>query len=259
MEINGYITDAVGHRLKGTAGIVSADGKAVLAFDDTGEDGSYLLNPQAGEYIYVAAPGFITKILPAQSAGGRIVLNRPVNLTAVALVASIAYPLLFAKKARGVGKLNFDFNDVKTVAWIVGGVLAFDIVAKILKGLGLWKDENERVLDTAASDPNSFWNPNFWKKSQSYSYAIDTPTAERYVETIHDAFGLWNDDEAAIINVIHQMRTKANISFLSYIYSTKYGKDLFEALRSGDGFSAEGLSDAELASLNNYGNSLPNF
>lgn len=259
MEVQGYITDSAMRRIRGTVGILAADGKTVLAYDDTADDGSFLFYPQPGNYMYFAAPGYVTKIMRAEDIGGGIVLNKPVNIGVYAIVIPIAYALFFEKRKKGIGKLNFDAGDVKTIMLIVGGVVGFDLIVKILQGLGFWKDANERALDQAGSNPDSFWNPNYWKKSQNYSYAIDTATAKNFAKQIHDAFGLWNDDEAAIINVFHQLRTKANISFLAYVYAQEYGTDLFEALRSGGGLSMEGLSDAELSALNNFGNSLPAF
>jgi hypothetical protein len=260
MEVKGYITDAAGRRLQGTAGIISADGKTVLAYDETASDGSFTLYPQPGEYVYVGAPGYVTKMIEANIAGGAIVLNKPVNLAALFIVAPVAYSLFVRKKKKRkkVGGLSFSEGDVKTIFWIVGGVLAFDTIKKILEALGFWKDQDARQLDAASSDPDSFWNPNYWKKSQNYSYAIDTPTAERYARAINDALGWFNDDEAAIIGIFKQLRTKANVSYLAYVYQQIFGKDLFTALRGGY-WPIDGLSDAELNSINNYANSLTPF
>jgi hypothetical protein len=109
-----------------------------------------------------------------------------------------------------------------------------------------------------SADPNSFWNPNYWKQTQQYTYAIDTPTAERYADQINDALGYFNDDESAIISVFHQLRTKANFSYLAYVFNNKYGKDLFATLRGGN-WPQDGISDADLLAINNYGDTLPNF
>jgi hypothetical protein len=261
MEVSGYITDSTGRRLQGTAGIMSGDGKEVLAYDATAPDGSFTLYPQAGELLYFAAPGFVTKLVPAELASGAIVLNKPVHLAAFLMVAPVAYALFNQKrkkKKNKVGALDFSRDDVKTIFWIVGGVLAFDTIKKILQAIGFWKDEDERSLDMESSNVDSFWNPLYWRRSQNYSYTIDTPTAETFARRINSALGWFNDDEAAVKSVFYQLRTKANFSYLSYVYQNLFGQDLFTVLRGGL-WPYDGISDAELNSINNYGKSLPNF
>jgi hypothetical protein len=239
---------------------MSADGKTVLAYDETAADGSFTIYPGDNELVYFGSPGYVTKVMEARLAGGAIVLNKPVNIAGLLLVAPIAYSIFFAKAKRKkrVGGLAFDEKDVKTIFWIVGGFLALDTIKKILQALGFWKDADARALDNISSDPSSFWNPNYWKQTQNYSYAIDTATAERYAREIDNALGWFNDDEAAIIGVFKQLRTKANVSYLAYVYQQIFGRDLFTTLRGGY-YPYDGLSDAELNSINNYLNSLTPF
>lgn len=260
MEYSGYITDGAGRRIKGSFGILSAKNE-LLATDDTDLDGNYSVNanPDRGEQLFFAAPGYVTKVFPLPLREIIIVLNKPVPYAAIAAVVTIGYLLLDGKKNK-VGALpgGLTNDDVKTIFLIIGGILSLDIITRILRALGIFKDPKSSKLDQIGADPASFWNPNYWKQSQNYSYTIDEKTAEAYADKINDALGYFNDDESAIISVFHQLRTKANISFLAWVYNKKFSKDLFTTLRGG-AWPYDGISDADLSAINAYGETLTAF
>jgi len=259
MEFSGVISDAAGRPIPGAVfGAMTASGELLFGGTDADADGSFVLSAQPGELVFFGAPGYVTKTFTVPFDVSRVVLNKPFNFAAIGLVAGAAYLVLNEKKRKGVGALGFSNEDVKTVFLIVGGVLALDTITKILRALGFWNDPKSTKLDNVSTDPNSFWNPNYWKQTQNYSYIIDTPTAERFAKQINDALGYFNDDESAIDAVFHQLRTKANVSYLAHVYAQKYGSDLFSALRGGV-WPQDGISDEQLHALNAYCETLTPF
>lgn len=259
MQLTGYIIDGKGSHLQGAFSIFSASGELLAGPTLAGDNGYFELSANPGEKVSFAAQGYIAKVLTVPFSGN-VQLQKPISVFAYAAVAAGAYIVFFSKGKRKKvsGAIKLQPDDLKTLFWLVGGILAFDTIKKILEALGFWKDADARALDAEASSPTSFWNPSYWQQSQQYSYAIDTATAEHYAQLIDESLGWFNDDESAIISVFHQLHTKANISFLAYVYANKYGRDLFTTLRGGI-WPYDGLSDSDLAALNAYGKSLPDF
>lgn len=166
----------------------------------------------------------------------------------------IAAVVMHRKKSKKVGAMST--SDILPIFLLVGGVIAFDLIRKILEGLGIWDDKDEKDLDHAATDPNSFWNPNYYKRFTSYTYALSLQTAEQMAAAIYDSFGFWNDSENTIKATFRMCRTKSNVSYLCAVFQSKYGEDLFNYMRGGwvPGFR---LSDADLNEINSYCSKLP--
>jgi hypothetical protein len=112
-------------------------------------------------------------------------------------------------------------------------------------------------LNNQSTNPQSFWNPTYYKNFSSYSYAIDTTTAQQYVQQILDSFGAFNDNEEQAIAVFHQLKTKANVSFLAEIFYRMTGQDLLTYLRGGI-WPQDRLSDSDVNAINQFLSKLPN-
>lgn len=176
----------------------------------------------------------------------------------MAILAAGIY-FIAKKKNKKVGELKT--GDILPWLLIAVGVFGFSLIKKFLETIGIWDSKETKDLDSAATNPNSFWSPNFWRSKPSnipWSYAISQPTAEAWANDIDEAFGPFNDDEEAAIAVFKRARTKANISFLSEVFSERYGQDLLTYLRGG-WWPQDRLSDSDVAIINNYVSRLPNY
>ncbi len=210
--------------------------------------------------LSIAAPGYQTQSLQAAQMKFQndVVLHKPIN-SALILAALIAFIAFAKKRKKEVGKVTT--ADVFPFMLIGGGVLAFVLIKQVLETLGIWKDADEKELDQTATDPGSWWSPNFWKSKPanvSWSYVIDTATAIEWSKQIYDSFGAFNDCEECAIAVFKRCRTKANASFLADIFSQRYSEDLLTFLRGG-WWPQDRLSDSDVNTINNYVNQLPNF
>lgn len=182
-----------------------------------------------------------------------------IPLAAVALVGGA---LLLSKKKsslRGVGKI--DSGTVKTGALIIGGVIAFSVIKKLLEKLGVWDSADSKALDAASEDPNSWWSPGYWKTKPSYvSYTnrITSTTASQYAKRIYDATGAFNDDEDAIKSVFTSLPSRAAGSFVADQFQQLYGQDLLKFLRGGS-WPQDRLSDSDVNEINRYVFNLPKY
>jgi hypothetical protein len=169
---------------------------------------------------------------------------------------------ILKKKKKADKKVGFlDMSDIMPIFFIVGGIIAFDLIKKVLEKLGLWKSPDTKELDDMASDPNSAWSPNFYKTkpaNASWTYPITTSTADQYAKDIYNSFGGFNDCEECVKAVFKKLRTKSNLSFLAEIFEQKYDSDLLDFVRGG-WWPQDRLSDADVAEINRYIKQLPNW
>jgi hypothetical protein len=77
------------------------------------------------------------------------------------------------------------------------------------------------------------------------------------VQQILDSFGAFNDNEEQAIAVFHQLKTKANVSFLAEIFYRMTGQDLLTYLRGGI-WPQDRLSDSDVNAINQFLSKLPN-
>jgi len=179
-------------------------------------------------------------------------------MIAAVMLAVIVYREKNRKKR--VGKL--ETKDVFPILMLVGGYLGFLVVKKILEHLGVLDDKDERALDEIAGDPNSFWNPNYWQTikpaDKNWTYAITTTTAKQWIKEIVDSFGAFNDNEEKAIGIMKRCRTKANCSFLAWVFNEMYGEDLLEYLRGGH-WPQDRLSNEHVKQIHDYIAKLPNY
>lgn len=164
------------------------------------------------------------------------------------------------KKGRKVGFLST--GDIMPIFLLVGGVIGFSLIKAILEKLGLWDSKDTKDLDEAASDPNSFWNPNYWQTikpaNAGWTYAITQAQANQWAGEIYNSFGAWNDCEECVKAVFRRCRTKANVSFLCWEFNNRYGFDLLDFLRGGN-WPQDRLSDSDVNEINQFVSSLPKY
>lgn len=170
-------------------------------------------------------------------------------------VALVALPLLMKKKKQ-VGVLSNEH--IKWVLYGVGGLFAYKFLRDLLARLGLVEGAGGAATDQQQADPNSPFKPTYWKQFSSFTYALTAQQATDYSETIHGAFGVFQDDFNSVFGVFSNMRTKANVSFLADTFQQKYGEDLLSFLKDGGGLMPwDGLSDAHLKQIVDLVNNLP--
>lgn len=172
----------------------------------------------------------------------------------ILLLAFLAF-LIFvsSKKEKKMGKITT--SDVVPYLLIGGGLLTFDIVRRTLEGFGIWTSKETKQLNVEATNPNSAWNPNFYKNYSYYSYAITRQQAEQMAKQIYDAFGMFNDCEECVKSVFYSLKTKSNVSYLSDVFQQVYGQALLPFLRGGL-WPQDRLSDSDVSEINNYINNL---
>lgn len=109
---------------------------------------------------------------------------------------------------------------------IIGGVY-FLIVMPILKRLGIVKAKELAPVN------DSFSGAAFLAKVPVGTLLLTSANAARYAKIIYDAFGLFGDDEAAVIGVFRQLKTQSQVASLAKKFNEIYKTDLLEYMRNG--------------------------
>lgn len=163
--------------------------------------------------------------------------------------------LLNERKKKSVGKI--DKENIIPILLIGGAIISFDLLKKLFESIGIWNSAETKQLDNQASNPGSYWNPNYYTQFSSYSYALDTTQAAALAKQIYDSFGVFNDCEECVKSVFKSLRTKSNVSFLAKVFAANYGQDLLSFLRGGI-WPQDRLSDSDVAEIDSYISKLPN-
>lgn len=261
--VNGYVVDAkTGAALQGkTEFYFSDDPSRTVSSSPFGAGGHYDAwtdSPQVAHLRFIV-PGYKTLdvVFYDLMQDSTVHMTKAFPWWALALVAAAAATVMNKK---GVGAI--EKKDVTIIYMIVGGVVGFSIIKSILEYLGLWKDKDTGDLDNASTNPNSFWNPNYWQTikpaNASYTYAFTESQAYAMCQVIVNAFGIFNDDEEAVIGVFKQCRTQANASFICWVFNKYWHDDMLTYLR-GNWWPQDRLSDAELNIINQYVSRLPKY
>ena len=145
-------------------------------------------------------------------------------------------------------------------------VLYFGILRPILTKLGIQQTAAEQAeqqqvtaTDVATNAANPF-SPLFWKASPSGTYLLTVAVATDLADRIYNAMGYFYDDEAAVVSVFRQLKTKSQVSWLADIFQKKYKTDLFDFLKKGKGVMYQsGLNNAELNQIITIVNKLPKY
>jgi hypothetical protein len=267
MKIDGYIFDAVDNAPINNASIqlvsISTGKRQGDPFKlDTN---SYEAWADLPDMVAVAfnAPGHVERIIPfnALEVAPDIYMERGGSIPITAVVAITATALLLSNNKRskrlgatgGNGKLTT--QDVMPFVYIGGFIFGITIVNKILDKLGL---TGSKKRQNEIENPNSAFKPTFYKRYTVYTYAITTSQAKAFAYTIHNAFGVFQDDYNAVLSVFNQMRTKCNVSYLAEIFTQEYGEDLLNFLTDGGGILPwDGLSRQHLDEIIDMVNNLP--
>ncbi len=203
-------------------------------------------------YVIFSKSGFQEQKLPISALQGysEIIMTKGSgSLWILAAGVGIAYVMSDSKKVGAVSS-----EQVKAGLYITGGLIGLVLVGKLFTKLGLGADP----AAGDATDPGSPWKPNYWQQFSSYSYAITQQQAEQYSKSIHDSFTITQDDFNRIKSVFFALRTKANVSYLSYIFTAMYNEDLLSFLGNGGGILPwDGLGTSQMQILIDYVNKLP--
>ncbi len=137
-------------------------------------------------------------------------------------------------------------SNLKTEGWIVLGIIAIvllfvikgtlkriipDIGGAFDTGIGSITETNKE-FEQAITSMTELFSPNFYKNFPSVEL-MPRSTAERLAKQIRDAWGIFNDDEAAISNALNQAQSQAQISQIADAYSRLYNQDLLTVLENG--------------------------
>lgn len=230
---------------------------------DTGKRSNALLLPSStwnawndnDVYVVFSKSGYKEQKIPISSLQGysEIVMSKGVGSYLLPLVAGIGFAYVLSDNKK-VGALSSE--QVKTGLYITGGIIGLSLVKQLFDKLGLGADP----AAGDATDPGSPWKPTYWQQFSSYSYAINQQQAEQFAKTIHDSFTVMQDDFNRIKSVFFALRTKANVSYLSYIFTAVYNEDLLSFLGNGGGILPwDGLSQTQMQTLIDYVNNLPKY
>ena len=261
MEITGYILNEKNQPLNGALlSWIDNRSKSVLFGPVTLNNAYYSIEidlPQVtdDDYLKVSYPGYPDtsfRVLSFLASPASLIMQKQNNLSLLLLAgAGVAWALSDNKKKK-VGAM--DNEKVKTALLITGGVIGLGLVSKLFGILGLGVDPSAQDQ----TDPGSPWKPSYWQQFNSHTYAINQAQAQQYSKTIHDSFTVFQDDFNAIKSVFFALRTKANVSYLSYIFTAVYNEDLLTFLTNGGGILPwDGLSQSQMQILIDYVNNLP--
>lgn len=217
---------------------------------------------QPGITIRFEAPGYGYYGVDAYSLpeSFTVTLEKTKNTVAPWMIAAVlAAVLVYQRSRKKVGKFGPD--DLRMIFMIVGGLIGWVILKQILEMLGFWDSEKEKKLELEASDPKSPWNPNFWSGGNPYAAAPMSETAALAVaKIVYKELGVFWDNEDKVISAIHSLQTKAEVSFVAFMFKKEYDRDLFTYLRNGPGSMPwHGLSETDVTSLNLFVQKLPNY
>ncbi len=129
------------------------------------------------------------------------------------------------------------------------GILAgsyFLVIKPILQKFGVVNtaadDANDKLSDQYATGKGSPFDPNYFK-TVSKAIILTSASADALAETIYNAFSVWGDSEDTVYGVFRQLKTKTQVSYLSYVFFQKYKYDLYQYLTGR-------MSDSELKVVN---------
>jgi hypothetical protein len=133
---------------------------------------------------------------------------------------------------------------------LIGGAillasLYFFVVRPLSKAFG--KSNTELQNEQTLLKIESYFNPNFWRTggqilTDSASFAL--------TGKIENAIGILYDDEAEIVSAFRVLKYKNQVSYLSFKYAQRFGRDLLTDLQKN-------LDAEELKPIYDHINKLP--
>lgn len=187
---------------------------------------------------------------------GVIVTNKPKNNDWAWLLLLI--PLLNEKK-KAVGKVEFNTGTVIAVGAGFLLLKGFSWINDLLSGLGLHETSGATEQE---SDPNSAWQPDYWKKHADDATIGKLAGKNAWMEgataTIYQSLTWYYDYWNYVKGVFDQIKTKCEISYFANVFYNNYSISLLTYLKNGDGITpADGLSDSHMKILIDYVKALP--
>lgn len=215
-------------------------------------------------YLKITASGYKTfdSVVTALTEPSDDIYLQKKSLPYIEIIAAIALFTYAAKHKKKVGELTP--NDLKMVALGLGGIIAFEALQKILEGLGLWRSIDTKAIDNYASNPNSFWSPNYYltllSQGVTWSTGITRTTADIWLKDLDNAFSFFGDNEAVAKGILERCQTQATLSFLAWCYNQNTGGNFLSFLRGQDKwYPWGGLSDADINEVSQYISKLPKY
>lgn len=224
--------------------------------------------------VEFSAPGYKTikttvAELQAKASAGTVnlVFQKGIGLMVIYTGAAIALLLLLLRsEKKNVGAFDKQKAIGITEVVLIGiaGLLALNLIKKILDFLGITKSAATINLDNASNNPSSFWSPQYYldllSKGVQWSAGIDTTTAGNWLQEISDAMSFFGDNESKIIGILKRCPTQATLSFLAWEYNYRTGEDFLSWLRGKSAFYPwAGLSDSDLYDVSQYISKLPKY
>jgi len=144
-----------------------------------------------------------------------------------------------------------------------GGVLllGFDTIKKIFEGIGFWNSKDDKAVEDEITNPNSAFSPLFYQNAPAGSLLITNAQAQQYLNTLTEAFGGFDDDEAQAIGVFKNFKTQSQVSYFAEYFKNNIwpaGADLLSWLQ-GSAWPNDRLSNTEVATIINYVDKLPKY
>lgn len=276
MIYTGKITDTTGKPIPGAMVVFRNDAGQNITAIQTTAAGAWSLDSDfdngllvPGMQVIFAAPGYSEYgISPsALQQSFNVTLQKKITTILPWMVAAVLGAVLIVMNTKKKGKSKvgaINNNDLTTIFLLLGGIIAFTVIKKILESVGIWTSPEKKKLQSIAIDPNSFWTPTYWQNinpgGSGWTYALTEEQAQNLLSQIKSAFGLFTDSPEKVMAAFRTLQTKANVSFLAWELQKTDGADLLELLRNGGGILPwDGLSDSDTLAINDYINSLPNY
>ncbi len=152
---------------------------------------------------------------------------------------------------------------------IVGGIVVFRVLGpllsgidKIFEGLGISQSAAAASLERGKTDPNSFWNAQFWKNLSRRTpgglvKVLPNASVIKLWGDLNKAFGYFNDDEGAAIAAFKSnIRYQSQLSYFSDWVAKNAGTDLLTWLEGG-AYPNDRLSAEEIDIITQYVKKLP--
>lgn len=287
MELNGYIVNyKTGQMLPGAKiTVTNSSGSSQIRTTTSNVNGYFKIDGGFDNFILITLNGYKPLLVgwetamdigtfgldvETDSAPGVPGMNNSVYLLLLVLVLAIV--LSGGKRSKKkVGAANVvtaaageAWKDKTTRIVILGIVVviaikAFGMLDSLLIAFGLKKNPDTAHLDQQAENPDSFWNPNFYKSGPAGTLLLTVASADKKVQQIYDAIGLFDDDEEAVIAVFKSLRTQSQASFLAERFAVLYNADLLTWLRGSGFWPKDRLSDADVKQITDYVSKLPKY
>lgn len=265
-----YATVTVTDRNTGNTKTVSADAGGNYAIDSPAVTLSSVISATSVGYLSAAGTTnsgygvYNLYLVRDQKELPEVIVKSNRGVSKGLLIGGGALLLLMAAMKNGKRRLSGIFpggaiTDTLMPVILVGGVV---IVLKygdvILEKFGIKKNKDEKATEDAVSDPNSFWDPSFWKKGPTGSLILKDSAVNDLMKLLDFAFGIFNDNEAAVINAFKTLRTQSQLSYFADKFQQAKGKRLADWLFA-DSWPYDRLSLAEMAEINKYFEKLPKY